>query len=151
MRSIFKTNKLSHVETEDLKRKLKQQGAELDQTNLISQVNDNDTRRSVTRVTEIVVNQEDGISVWKKSWKKKVTIVLHAMKMKRELNEVNKVLWDFRVEIFDNVDDLFRAGARLKRLGVTARWKMSKEPFWMRQIGDNTELVTSIAFTTGLR
>lgn len=61
--SIFKTNKLSHVETEDLKRKLKQQGAELDQTNLISQVNDNDTRRSVTRVTEIVVNQEDGISV----------------------------------------------------------------------------------------
>lgn len=63
MRSIFKTNKLSHVETEDLKRKLKQQGAELDQTNLISQVNDNDTRRSVTRVTEIVVNQEDGISV----------------------------------------------------------------------------------------
>ena len=63
MRIIFKTNKLSHVETEDLKRKLKQQGAELDQTNLISQVNDNDTRRSVTRVTEIVVNQEDGISV----------------------------------------------------------------------------------------
>lgn len=63
VRIIFKTNKLSHVETEDLKRKLKQQGAELDQTNLISQVNDNDTRRSVTRVTEIVVNQEDGISV----------------------------------------------------------------------------------------
>lgn len=63
MRIIFKTNKLSHVETEDLKRKLKQKGAELDQTNLISQVNDNDTRRSVTRVTEIVVNQEDGISV----------------------------------------------------------------------------------------